>query len=220
MKYLILLAALLINQAYAVEIDLGVHYVKTEKPNNMVWFQEEFSNDINRTDTGYSIGLRFNPWDNIYLTTGYKYLGEFSVDADFIGSDDNYLNWRDKGAEAPPVSRLYAKGKSHGIYFKGEYHFKHFFLTGGTWYHKSEWESHAPELYFIVTEGDLSGEVYGPINVYLKNDDSGTFGYIAGVGVKIDQLSVTLEVWDTATGGDIPASYLGGSKVLGLIWAF
>ena len=123
------LASLLyLDSVEGSEIEIGLHYVKTEKPHNGLWYQEEFDHSIDRTDLGYQIGLRWK-YDKIHLSTGYKYLGEFSVDAEYIANDDNYYDWQDGLLDAP-TSNLKAKGKAHGIYFKGEYHFESFYLVG------------------------------------------------------------------------------------------
>jgi len=211
--------ALLTGHTQALEIDVGVHYVKTQKPNNTLWFQEEFDHYIDRDDVGYQIGLRFNPADNIYVTTGYKYLGEFSVSADFIANDDNYFDWQD-GKPAPPLSHLTGKGKAHGIYLKGEYHFKHIFFTGGAWAHKSEWKVRSPEEWDMRRSGPNKGEVIGPFDKTHEARGDTSVSWIAGAGVKFGSVSILAEIWDTTGKGEIPATYLGKSQVITLFYTF
>jgi len=202
------------------EVQIGVGYTWTEKPQNGLWHQQEFDNTIDNESVNYQIGLRFNPWENIYLTTGYKYLGKFGVSADFIANDTTYHEWQN-GGKAPPLSHLTGSGKAHGIYFKGEYHFKYLFLTYGVWEHKSEWSVSSPEEWKMRRHGPNKGQIHGPYNIQHKNKSKSSSSWIAGIGVKLgDNFSVLAEIWDTENGGDVPSTYMGKSKVITLLYHF
>jgi len=218
MKYVIILAMLLASNTQALEIDLGLGYTWTEKPPNTLWYQEEFDHDIKSNDTNYQIGLRFNPWDNIYLTAGYKYLGKFTVSSDFIANDDVYYSWQ-AGGVRPKLSHLTGSGTVQGMYFKGEYHFSSgFFLTGGWWAHKAEWSVISPEEYGL----NAKGETYGPYVMQHENNAGYTISWIAGAGYKYGQWSVLAEIWDIENGGEksLPSTYIGNSQVVTLLYTF
>ena len=219
MKYLLTLLILLnCHTLSAIEIDLGLGYTWTEKPPNNLWWQKEFDHKIKSESENYQIGLRFNPADNIYLTAGYKYLGKFSVDADFIANDYTYYEWQ-KGGKAPPASHLTGKGKAHGIYFKGEYHFKHLFLTGGLWAHKTEWSVSSPAEMRMWRYGAKKGVVHGPYNIQHKPDEKVAYSWIAGVGVKYGKVSILAEIWDIENStNDYPSTYQGNAQVITVLY--
>lgn len=224
MKYLITLLILLnAHTLYAIEIDLGLGYTFTEKPPNTLWYQEEFKHSIDSNSPNYQIGLRFNPWNNIYVTTGYKYLGKFSIEADHIAGGDNdaaYHAWR-KGADRPPLSHLKGSGKAHGVYLKAEYHFEHIFFTGGVWGHKTEWEVSAPNSYILYCCGPLKGQVDpNPRDYYHKGADNISYSYIYGVGVKFGRVSILAEIWDTKDGSGIYPIYTGNAHVFTVLYTF
>jgi len=218
-RVLILLTLLSSHTLSAIEIDLGLGYTWTEKPPNTLWYQEEFAHNIKSNDTNYQIGLRFKPWDNIYLTTGYKYLGKFGVSSDFIANDNTYYEWQ-KGGKAPPLSHLTGSGKAHGLYFKGEYHFKHVFLTGGLWAHKTEWAVSSPSEMRMYRHGAKKGQMHGPYNIQHKPDEKIVYSWIAGVGVKLgDNFSVLAEIWDIENStNDYPSTYQGNAKVITVLY--
>jgi len=187
MKYLMMLLVLLSSHTQALEIDLGVGYTWTEKPPNTLWYQKEFKHSIDSDSPNYQIGLRFKPWDNIYVTTGYKYLGKFSIESDFIGGGDDdasYHAWR-KGADRPPLSHLKGSGKAYGLYLKGEYHFERFFLTGGVWAHKTEWEVISKNSYIMYCCGPKKGQVDpNPRDYHHKGEETGAV-YIPSILVTL-----------------------------------
>ena len=220
MRYIPIIALFITSLANAVDIDLGVHYVKTESPPNNMWYQEEFKHSIKSDDIGYQIGLRFKPYQNIHITTGYKYLGEFSVSSDFIGDDRAYYQWRDTKQWEPALSHLTGKGKAHGIYIKGEYHFKHVFLTLGRWFHKAEWDVSSPAEQRVHIDGPNIGQVHSVVNYQHHNEAQGAWGTIAGIGVKCGQFSVLAEIWDIDNKGTYPTTYLGESQVITLLYTF
>jgi len=218
MRYLILLLTLLnCHTLSAIELDLGIGYTWTEKPINGLWYHEELPHTLDNESPNYQIGLRFNPYQNIYLTTGYKYLGKFGVDADIIANDDTYAEWR-KGGKAPPPSHLTGSGKAHGIYFKGEYHFKHVFITGGWWAHKTEWDVSSPAEMRMRRHGANKGEIHGPYNIQHKGEDNVSISWIAGVGVKYGKVSILAEIWDTEDSSGIYPIYTGYSQVITLMY--
>jgi len=210
--------ALLAANTQAAEIDFGLNYTMTEKPPNNVWYQQEFNHSIKSNDTGYQIGLRFNPWDNIYLTTGYKYLGEFDVSADFIAVDRVYYNWQ-KGGDAPPLSHLTGTGEVKGIYFKSEYHFSTgFFVTGGAWLHEADWHVSSPEEYRLKRFNPNKGSVNAPINKQHEANAKPAWSWIAGIGYKYKNVSVMAEIWDIERGGDYPTTSQGNAEVITLTY--
>lgn len=221
MKYVFILAMLLASNTQALEIDLGVGRTFTDKPANGLWYQKEFEHSIDQDSTNYQIGLRFHPWDNIYVTTGYKYLGKFSISADFIANDTTYAEWQ-KGGKAPPVSNLTGSGKAHGLYAKLEYHFQQspFFVTGGWWAHKSEWKVRSPAEMRMRRYGAKKGQIHGPYDITHEDKSGLSVSWIIGAGVKFGRVSILAEIWDTTSDTEYPATYLGESQVITLLYTF
>jgi len=219
MRYAIILLMALSNYSQAWEIDLGLGYTWTEKPRNGLWYQEEFEHSIDSNSVNYQLGLRFKPWDNIYITTGYKHLGDFSVEADFIGNDKVYANYL-AGEESGPISHLSGEGEAYGVYLKGEYHFTRYpvFVTAGGWVHKSEWDVESPAEMRMHPDGPRKGEIHGPYNIPHHNNAKPVLGYIYGIGIKQGDFSLSLEIWQTNNDGDYPSTFKGDSKVLTLVW--
>jgi len=216
----LILIALLGANTQAVELDLGLGYTWTKKPPSGLWYQKEFDHTLKNNDVNYQIGLRFNPWDNIYFTTGYKYLGEFTVSADFIAVDRVYHNWQN-GGKAPPLSHLTGKGKIQGLYAKGEYHFSSgLFLTWGGWAHKAEWSVSSPKEYRVIRYGDYKGEIAEPISKQHDANVGVRWTWIYGIGYKYKQWSLLAEIWDIERSGDYPTIYQGEAEVITLLYTF
>jgi len=217
MKCILILLILLTGSAQAIEVDLGIGYTWTEKPPNTLWYQEEFDHSIDSESTNYQIGLRFSPYQNIYLTTGYKHLGKLSVSSDFIANDYTYYEWQ-KGGKAPPLSHLTGSGKAHGIYFKAEYHFKHVFFTGGGWAHETEWRVKSPHEWKMYRRGPNKGEIHGPYNIQHEGDTKISVSWIVGIGIKYNRVSILAEIWDTEENKGVYSTFSGNSKVITLLY--
>ena len=209
----------------SLELDVGVGYTLTKQPANGLWYQEEFDHKLEKNSPSFNIGLRFNPIEKVDLVVGYQHLGSFSSYAKASSSDMNYEEWRRGESEIWPLATWEGSGRVHGIYSKIQYNFKHFFITGGGFYHVSEYKMEITDWRCASRDGRCSKDYpkadYGdPVERTVHSDEEHQWGWSIGVGKEFGPVSISYEVVDILTKGRYPAIYAGEAQNISITYTF
>lgn len=202
MKWIILLLLPLTANAFNVDeldltFDFGVGHTWATKGSNSEWFQEGNPYTLNLESMSWQLGVTWKATQRLYLSFGYKHLGDFGSYCACYASDAAYWDWYLNDGPEWPLSEFYTKSKIHGIYFKPKYNIGNFFISAGVYLHETKNKAYVPNIIVIHKR---TGEVT-PKGYWEREDEQRYhFGGTIGLGYNYKNVSVEFEVLDIRAG--------------------